>query len=157
MGDMPEELIHATCVAIDGRGVLLLGPSGSGKSDLALRLIDGGAKLVADDQVAVVANGRSIIASAPDQIRGLLEVRGLGIVMLEAAPTAILSLVVELVTPDLLERLPTAATWQCQGVGLPMIKLTPFEPSAPAKLRLAVSAPNMNDGAMTDETHGPEQ
>jgi HPr kinase/phosphorylase len=154
---MQEKLIHATCVAIAGRGALLLGPSGSGKSDLALRMIDGGARLVADDQVAIVADGQTLIASAPDQISGLLEVRGLGIMALESIASVTLSLVVKLVTPDRVERLPETATWQCLGIDLPMIKLTPFEHSTPAKLRLAVSAPNMNDGAMTDETHGPEQ
>ena len=130
----------------------MLGPSGSGKSDLALRLIDGGARLVADDRVAIVANGQTLIASAPDQISGLLEVRGVGIIALDAAPMAALSLVVELVTPDQVERLPEAAIWQCLGIDLPMIRLAPFEPSTPAKLRLAVSAPYMNDDAMTDET-----
>jgi len=154
---MPEKLIHATCVAIDGQGVLLLGPSNSGKSDLALRLIDGGARLVADDQVAVAEDGVSLIATAPDRISGLLEVRGLGIVKLDAVASVRLSLVVELVTPDRVERLPNTATWQCMRIALPMIKLTPFEASTPAKLRLAVSVPNMNDGAMTDETHGPGQ
>ncbi len=154
---MAEQIIHASCVAIDGRGILLLGPSGSGKSDLALRLIDGGARLVADDQVAVAAEGSTLIAAAADQISGLVEVRGLGIIALEAVPTAPLRLVVELVTPDRVERLPVAATWRCLGVELPLIRLTPFEASAPAKLRLAVRAPNMNDGAMTDETHGPKR
>ena len=60
-----ELFVHASCVALDGNGVLLRGPSGSGKSDLALRLIDGGAVLVADDQVALTVEGEKILASAP--------------------------------------------------------------------------------------------
>jgi serine kinase of HPr protein (carbohydrate metabolism regulator) len=152
---MPEKLKHGTCVEIEGRGILLLGPSGSGKSDLALRLIDGGARLVADDQVALARNGPTetpgLVTSAPNNIRGLLEVRGLGIVAVETVPSAPLLLVVELVAPNFVERLPDAATWQCLGVEVPMIRLTPFEPSTPAKLRLAVRAPNMNDGALADD------
>lgn len=147
-------LVHGACVEIDGRGVLLLGPSGSGKSDLALRLIDGGARLVADDQVALVldtsGDKSGLVASAPGEIRGWLEVRGLGIVAVDAVPSAVLSLVVELVAPDRVDRLPDAAAWRCLGVAVPMLTLAPFEPSTSAKLRLAVRAPNMNDGAMTD-------
>ena len=147
--------MHGACVEFDGRGILFLGPSGAGKSDLALRLIDGGAKLVADDQIVLARNEPNgipgLVASAPNNIRGLLEVRGLGIVAVETVPSAPLFLVVELAAPGLVERLPEAATWQCLGIEVPMIKLAPFEPSTPAKLRLAVRAPNMNDSAMTDD------
>ena len=155
---MSKKSIHGVCVEFDGKGVLLLGPSGSGKSDLALRLIDGGARLVADDQVVleleVGATKPYIVASAPTEIHGLLEIRGIGIVAVETVQISRLSLVVQLVTPDLIERLPEGASWNYLGVEIPMIMLAPFEASAAAKLRLAVRAPNMNDGAMTDNS-GP--
>ncbi|NQU71988.1 MAG: hypothetical protein HQ514_15650 [Rhodospirillales bacterium] len=155
---MSKKSIHGVCVEIDGKGILLLGPSGSGKSDLALRLIDGGARLVADDQVALALEGGTIepciVASAPTEICGLLEIRGVGIVAVETVQISRLSLVVQLVTPDLIERLPEGASWNYLGVEIPMITLAPFEASAAAKLRLAVRAPNMNDGAMTDNS-GP--
>lgn len=130
-------LAHGTCVAIDGAGVLLRGPSGSGKSDLALRLIDGGATLVADDQVAISERDGVLIAEAPAALRNLLEVRGVGIV---ACPTqsAPLALLVDLVAPALVPRLPEAKSETLEGVDLPVLALTPFEASAPAKLRQAL-------------------
>ena len=76
--------VHATCVALRAgrswRGVLLRGPSGAGKSDLALRLVEGGGRLVADDQTALVPQGSGLVASPPGTLAGLLEVRGVGIV-----------------------------------------------------------------------------
>ena len=91
------EQIHATTIYIDGSGVLLSGPSGSGKSDLALRLIDGGARLVADDRTDLaLADGR-LVASAPREIAGRMEVRGLGVLEKDAVPQTVLTLVVELV------------------------------------------------------------
>ena len=77
------ETVHASTVATGGRAVLLSGPSGSGKSDLALRLIDRGFTLVSDDQTVVMREGDRLIASAPPTIAGKLEVRGLGIVEME--------------------------------------------------------------------------
>ena len=138
MGD--ERLIHATCVAIDGRGVLLRGASGSGKSDLALRLIDGGAKLVSDDQVRIAGVGRDLIACAPRTIAGKIEVRGIGIVPIEAKAAAPVALVVELTPRAQIERMPRPQSWRCLGRSVPKIRLDPFEASAPAKLRLAVRA-----------------
>src|SRR3546814_14236208 len=73
------QTVHATTVALDGTGVLLRGPAGSGKSDLALRLIDQGARLVADDRTALALEGGRIIARAPETIAGRTEVRGLEI------------------------------------------------------------------------------
>ncbi|MHA1114324.1 MAG: HPr kinase/phosphorylase, partial [Alphaproteobacteria bacterium] len=73
-------LVHATCVSLWGAGILLRGPSGSGKSDLALRLIDGGAVLVADDQVSLELRDGGLFASPPAATAGKLEVRGVGIV-----------------------------------------------------------------------------
>lgn len=132
------ETIHGTVVDIDGEGVLLRGPSGSGKSDLALRLIDGGAALVADDRVVLVENAGTIAASAPEPAAGKLEVRGLGIAKLPHSARTSLSLVVDLVEPGRVERLPKAAETVLLGVALPVLNLAPFEASAPAKVRLAL-------------------
>ncbi len=131
---------HATCVDIDGAGVLLRGASGSGKSDLALRLIDGGARLVADDRAELTLSGGQVIASAPAVLKGKIEVRGLGIVSVEAVPRTPLKLVVDLVAPGAVERLPEPATADVLGVRLPLVRLAPFEASAPAKVRAALHA-----------------
>ena len=132
------ETIHGTAVTIDGAGVLLRGPSGSGKSDLALRLIDGGAALVADDRVVLSRHGDDVMAAVPETIAGKLEVRGLGIVRLPAAAAPPLRLVVDLVRPDDVERLPKTTETVLLGVALPVLNLAPFEASAPAKVRLAL-------------------
>ncbi|NBC31227.1 MAG: hypothetical protein GVY13_00980 [Alphaproteobacteria bacterium] len=133
-------LIHATCVAVDGVGVLLRGPAGSGKSDLALRLIDGGARLVADDQVDLRAEGARLIAAAPAPIAGLLEVRGLGPVPVPSLGEAEVGLIVDLVPGHCIERLPDPATCGYLGLQRPVLRLDPFQASTPAKLRLAVAA-----------------
>lgn len=133
-------LVHATSVALDGAGLLLLGPSGSGKSDLALRLIDRGAILIADDQVDIfLAEGRPF-AQSPPAIRGLIEARGIGLLRLPYLASAPLVLAVRLGPGQKPERMPEPALWQGAGVSLPQIDLDPFEASAPAKLRLALMA-----------------
>ena len=138
--------LHATCVAIDGAGVLLRGPSGAGKSDLALRLIDRGAVLVADDQVLVAREGERLVATAPEQIAGRIEVRGLGILRLPATAAAVL-LAIDLVPPAEVERLPSRRLLTLEGIDMPCLSLNPFECSAPAKVRLAVraAASDIND------------
>jgi len=132
--------LHASCVVIDGCGVLLRGEPGSGKSDLALRLIDSyaDAKLVADDRVDVVARDGALYASAPDALAGLLEVRGVGIVQLEYAREARLNLLLDLMDVAFVARLPEAAYEEMLGVRLPCLGLWPFAASAPAKLRQAL-------------------
>lgn len=132
--------IHGTCVLVSGVGVLLRGASGSGKSDMALRLIDEGARLVADDRVVVRAEGGCLIATAPEPLGGLLEVRGVGILPVPSAPSAELGLIVDLVPPDRVERLPQADRDRLLDRTLPRLSLAPFEASAPAKLRLAAAA-----------------
>src|SRR5579883_303036 len=133
-------LIHGTCVAIDGVGVLLRGPSGSGKSDLAARLIDGGARLVADDQTELRLVAGALRMSPPRTIAGLIELRGIGILPAPSVGSAVLRLVVDLVPPERLERLPEPQRCELLGVSVPLIALAPFEASAPAKLRLALRA-----------------
>lgn len=135
---MPESLqIHATCVEISGAGILLLGPPGSGKSDLALRLIDGGARLVADDRTDLRRAGEGLMASAPQTLAGRMEVRGLDIVSLPYVREARVRLAVDLVAPDRIERLPEPAKRVFLGLAVALIKLAPFEASAAAKVRLA--------------------
>ena len=131
-------LVHGTAVAIDGRAVLLRGPSGSGKSDLALRLIDAGAQLVADDQTELVRVGDRIVARPPATIVGLIEVRGIGILRLDPLMEAPLALLADLVQPETVERLPMPRLELVLGLDLPLIALMPFEASAAAKLRLAL-------------------
>lgn len=139
-------LAHATCVALRlrgraWRGVLLRGPSGAGKSDLALRLIEADGRLVADDQTRITRNGRTLLAAAPAALAGLIEVRGIGIVKLargQLLSRASLSLLVDLVPIDRIERLPEPAKEDLLGVRLPVLALAPFEDSAVAKLRLAL-------------------
>jgi serine kinase of HPr protein (carbohydrate metabolism regulator) len=130
--------VHGTCVEVAGTGVLLRGPSGSGKSDLALRLIDQGGRLVADDQVELSVVRDRVHALAPKSISGRLEVRGLGIVELAPCADATLGLVVDLASPEEVERMPEPSSVVLLGLALPLIKLAPFEASAPAKLRMAV-------------------
>jgi serine kinase of HPr protein (carbohydrate metabolism regulator) len=136
------EQTHATCVDIDGAGVLLRGPSGSGKSDLALRLIEEGARLVADDRADLKLDGGRIVVSAPAVLKGRIEVRGVGILEVKPLPKTALKLVVDLVTPDKVDRLPGPATAEFLGVKLPLFRLTAFEASAPAKVRAALKAAN---------------
>ncbi len=134
--------IQATCVAIDGRGVLLRGPSGAGKSDLALRLIDGGAALIADDLVAVsVENGRAVARlpdAAPADTRGRLEVRGIGLLPVPTVAATPLALVVELGGAVPRARLPDPETVEIAGILLPLLRLEAFEASAPARIRLVL-------------------
>jgi serine kinase of HPr protein (carbohydrate metabolism regulator) len=133
-------LAHATAVAIDGRAVLLRGPSGCGKSDLALRLIDAGARLVADDQSEVWREGDTVFVRAPPAIAGLIEVRGIGIVRLGALARAPVALLADLVAADRVERLPERRSEAILGLNMPVVAVAPFEASAAAKLRLALQA-----------------
>jgi hypothetical protein len=130
--------LHATCVAIDGRGVLLIGKSGSGKSDLALRLLDRGAILVSDDGTIVEASDGDLYASAPDTIAGKIEVRGLGILEMPTLARAPLALCLALDEP--VPRMPdeTLPTRTIEGIALPFLALDPFENSAPVKVEKAL-------------------
>jgi len=129
--------IHATCVATDAGGVLLLGPSGCGKSDLALRLIDRGAKLVSDDQVVVRREDGRLIATTTGALFGKLEVRGVGICDVPAQRETVVTLIVQL--GDEGERLPEAPTETLEGISLPLLRLAPHRASAPIKIELALS------------------
>ena len=133
-------LVHATTVAIGGRAILLRGVSGSGKSDLALRLIDAGALLVADDQSELYRDGEAVLARSPAPIAGLIEARGIGILRVGSLASARLSLIAELVSPEAVERLPERCSETILGVAIPLVAVAPFEASTPAKLRLFLAA-----------------
>jgi len=124
-------------------GVLITGPSGSGKSDLALRLIDQGAKLVADDQILVEGSGGRLFAHAPETIRGRMEVRHVGVVAVPFVEEAQIRLAIALGQEP--ARLPEPAWVAIAGVDLPLLAIKPFEASAPAKIRLAVQALAVSD------------
>ena len=133
--------IHVTAVARFGpagwRGALLRGPSGVGKSDLALRLIDAGWRLVADDYTQVWASGEGLYACAPDRIAGRIEARGLGIVALPSRRVARIDLLVDCVrTPP--ERMPEQAFETVAGVRLPRLIVDVRPPSAAQAVALAI-------------------
>ena len=122
--------------------MLLRGPSGSGKSDLALRLIEAGARLIADDQTVLVRQGEVVIAGPPARIAGLIEARGVGIVKLgrdQLVRRAAVALLVDLAQPQRITRLPEPSRETVLGIDLPVLTLAPFEASASAKLRLALT------------------
>lgn len=136
-------VVHATCVDVDGTAVLLRGPSAAGKSDLALRLIDAGAKLIADDQVQLAAVRGELIASAPGQLSGKIEVRGLGIFDLDdlqLSPRARVALVADLGPSADVVRLPYRTTCRLDDIEVPLVALAAFESSTPAKIRMALKS-----------------
>ena len=132
------EQVHGTCVEVDGTAVLLRGPPGSGKSDLALRLIEGGARLVADDRADIEIKDGRLVVSPPPAIAGLLEVNGQGVFKVGFLAHSPLGLVVDLVSENEVQRLPEPRSWQCFGVSVPVLALAPFHASSMAKVRLAV-------------------
>ena len=133
---MSATLVHASCVAIDGRAVLIGGASGRGKSDLALRLIDRGATLVSDDYTNVAAHAGRLSATAPATIAGRIEMRGVGIVEMEAVSEVAVCLYVDLDAEP--ERLPQPASRAIAGADIPAIALAALEASAPLKVEAAL-------------------
>ncbi len=150
--DGASELLHATTISVAGRAALICGNSGAGKSDLALRCLSmaasplnpTAARLVADDQTIVTRRASELIATAPEAIAGRLEIRGLGIVTIEHEQRATIALVVDLSskTPAsrLLDPWPGAIIL---GLAAPLLRLLPFEASAPAKLLAALNFPHL--------------
>lgn len=143
----PDQPLHATTLAQYGpggwRGVLIQGPSGIGKSDLALRLMQQGWSLVADDWTKLWTSGGNLYASAPPRISGLMEVRGVGIVTLGSGyKTRAVTQVCLAVsaTHDAVERLPQTPPWQWQGVAIPHLRLDPRPASASLVLCAAFAA-----------------
>ena len=149
--------IHASCIVLadaakafgapEDAGILLLGENSRGKSDLALRLIERGAKLVADDRVEIFMRDRALFARAPKSLAGLIEVRGLGIVAQPFATEARVALAVETIAEGRVPRMPQPEKYGTppelplkEDEQPPLIRLSPFETSAPAKIVLAAAA-----------------
>ena len=134
---LSSETVHASSVAMDGRAVLITGPSGSGKSDLALRLLDRGFTLVSDDQTIVRRDGDRLIASAPPNMAGMLEIRGIGIIDMETATDVPVALVVQLTSE--IERLPDDRRDRpVLGVRVPLVSVDALTASAASKVALAL-------------------
>ena len=161
MTEPATSTVHATCIRVGPFGVLITGPSGSGKSDLALRLIDqpgrgaGGtvmdAALIADDRVVLTVRNGELAATAPGAIKGLMEIRSVGVVAVPAETSTRVDLVVTLAADGDLERIPDfrTQTVDCCGIELPELRIDPFEASAPAKVRALVAA--LHGGGMANE------
>lgn len=163
--DGASERVHATAIAIGAPGgfaaALIRGAPGSGKSDLALRclglgaspLVAGIARLVADDQVLLTRRAARLVATAPAAIRGLVEVRGLGIVPLASVDHAVVALVVDLVPRDAVPRLPDPpGRAVLLGLEVPRVALHAFDASAPLKVLLALQ---QAAAAASPSTQGP--
>lgn len=132
-----SETLHASCVAIGDCAVLIEGRSGAGKSDLALRLIDRGARLVSDDYTLIVRQGKKLVASPPATIAGKIEVRGLGIVPMAHVSGVAVALLVDLA--DDVDRMPLdAPPRRIAGIDVPVVRLDGHEASGPIKVELAL-------------------
>ena len=127
---------YATAVTYCGFGILIRGPSGSGKSDLALRLIDDGAGLVADDQVVIKAVGQELYLSPPDRLSGLIEVRGVGVIKIEYVRDIRLCLIVELDPRNEIQRIPKIKEELIKKIPVPVINMDAFESSVLAKIKI---------------------
>jgi serine kinase of HPr protein (carbohydrate metabolism regulator) len=134
MTQLSSDVIHASTISIGDRAVLLAGKSGAGKSDLALRLIDRGAILIADDYTEVRRHDGRLYAVAPTRLAGQIEVRGIGIVEMPYVGETEVGLIVDL--DGAIERMPQPATRQLAGVEVPIASLAPFETSAAIKVEL---------------------
>lgn len=133
--------IHATSLDINGAGVLIVGPSGAGKSDLALRLIENkGAVLVADDRTNLEAKGGLLWAKTPENIEGMMEVRGIGLVQKDFKPQTIVKLVVAAQKNEKIERMPEKTFFKEQGVEVECMLLSLLEASAPDKVVVKLNA-----------------
>jgi serine kinase of HPr protein (carbohydrate metabolism regulator) len=138
-----SQTAHAGLIALPSahgwRGVLIEGPSGAGKSELALRALDHGFRLVADDRVLLWTSGGALFGRAPDVLFGLIEMRGLGVKPVAPLGLARIDLIVECVAAQEVERFPDPFKAERAGVSVDCMRLWPFEPAAPAKIRRALA------------------
>jgi serine kinase of HPr protein (carbohydrate metabolism regulator) len=138
MKPQQKKILHGSAVALEGSAVLLRGKSGSGKSDLALRLIAAGGTLICDDQVVLEHRQDKIMMEAVDAIRGLIEVRGVGLVKYPVAPPTRLRLVVDLAPREDVPRLPDWEMTDILGIDIPRLRLHAFDASTPLKIIKAI-------------------
>jgi serine kinase of HPr protein (carbohydrate metabolism regulator) len=137
MSAITSETLHASTVAIGGQAILIMGLSGSGKSDLALRLIDRGAALVSDDYTILTRSGDQLLASAPSTIRGKMEVRGVGLIDMPWVDLVPVAMIISLTDP--VSRLPEEREQRILlGVPVPVVPMAAFEASAPIKVELGL-------------------
>ncbi len=134
-----SDRLHATTVAIDGVAVMIEGASGSGKSDLALRLIDRGAVLVSDDQTLVIRVGKTLQARPPSTIAGRIEVRGIGIIAMPHVEDVPVGLLIRI--DGAIERMPERRARKIAGIDVRQFAVDPFHASAPIKVELALRNP----------------
>lgn len=132
--------VHATSVVFCGRGLLIRGASGVGKSDLAIRIMDAGGSLVSDDRTDIAVKDGVLIASAPEAIRGMIELRGVGLLRVPFIKAVRLDAVIECVEGEI-ERLPEPAFERFHDVSLPVYRIRPREASAVAKIRAILQNP----------------
>lgn len=129
--------VHATLVNLSGCGVLLLGPSGSGKSDFAIRLLaHTGAHLVADDRVILDVKDGGLLGRAPEALSGLIEARGLGVLRVPCVACSPIHIAVHMTPGQQAERMPDPQRWRWGGVDVPAVTMDPFQVGAVAKLAL---------------------
>ncbi len=135
---MTNLLLHGTCVEVHGKAILISGKPGVGKSSLALQLIDRGALLVADDQTLIRLKGGGLIASPPLLLKGLLEVRGVGICSFPYQEKSTLGLCVDICEEKEAERLPEPTFIEYHGIKVPCLKLAKNDPLGAIKVELRV-------------------
>ncbi len=144
-------ILHAGLIALRRRGVwrgvLLQGDAGAGKSDLMLRAVALGFRLVADDRTMVWRSGGSLYGKAPEPLHGLIEVRGLGVIAEPALPLTEIALVIRCETDAEVERMPEPAFAEIEGVRTPLLRLRALEASTPAKLGRALNRLGRGRGA----------
>jgi len=136
--------LHATAISYHGSGVLIRGPAGIGKSDLALRLIHNGADLIADDRVSLDVSDKKIFLSAPPNIIGLIEIRGIGLIKIKAVRNIPLCLIVDLRQRNEIDRMPEHRKDLIENISVPIVQIDAFECSAPAKIKFFLKSLNEN-------------